>query len=101
MGRPKAFDPKIAVIKAMDVFWEKGYDATSMEDLLRNMEISRSSFYSNWADKEAIYLATMQAFYEMSDMGFKTFTLRSDNQASLPEIIRQFTMAMKMQMEQL
>lgn len=97
MGRPKAFDPQIAVMKAMNVFWEKGYDATSMDDLLKAMEISRSSFYSNWADKEEIYLTTMQAFHEMSDIGFKTFTLRSDEGASLPEIIRQFAMAMRMQ----
>ena len=47
--------------------------------------------------KKPYILATMQAFYDMSDMGFKTFTLKSDDQASLPEIIRQFTMAMRMQ----
>ena len=45
MSRPKEFNPDDAVEKAMQVFWHKGYEATSMEDLLTAMDLNRGSLY--------------------------------------------------------
>ncbi len=49
--RPREFDINEARQKAMDVFWAKGYEATSVDDLCDAMEISRSSFYQAFGCK--------------------------------------------------
>ena len=54
-GRPLEFDPAIALKAAMNVFWEKGYEATSMQDLLTAMQISKSSLYLEFGDKKSLF----------------------------------------------
>jgi len=44
-GRPRTFDPQKATEKAALLFWQKGYDTTSMTDLLHAMGIGKGSFY--------------------------------------------------------
>ncbi|MCH8906384.1 MAG: TetR/AcrR family transcriptional regulator [Candidatus Heimdallarchaeota archaeon] len=91
MGRTKVFKPEIAVKIAMFVFWKNGYEATSMDDLLKAMNISRSSFYDTFGNKENLYIQTINFFATMSDYSWHQFTLRSKEDASLAEIVRQFT----------
>ena len=43
MSRPKEFIPDEAIEKALQVFWHKGYEATSMENLLTAMDLNRGS----------------------------------------------------------
>ena len=50
-GRPIEFDPQQAMDVAMCVFWRRGYDATSLDDLLADMDISKSSFYQAFGSK--------------------------------------------------
>lgn len=64
MARPKAFNPDEALEKAMHVFWHKGYEATSMEDLLPAMNISRSSFYDTFGDKRQLFLQALDRYRE-------------------------------------
>lgn len=47
-GRPKIFDPREVLQKAKDVFWKKGYEATSTADLLEVMGIGKGSFYQEF-----------------------------------------------------
>jgi AcrR family transcriptional regulator len=54
-GRPKAFDESEALTSAMNYFWENGYDNTSLDNLLKVMGIKKSSFYSTFKSKEAIF----------------------------------------------
>jgi TetR/AcrR family transcriptional regulator, copper-responsive repressor len=54
-GRPRAYDPAIALTRAMDVFWDSGYAATSLDDLSRAMDMNRPSIYAAFGDKQAIY----------------------------------------------
>jgi len=49
MSHPKEFNPDEAIEKAMQVFWHKGYEATSMEDLLTAMDLNRGSLYDTLA----------------------------------------------------
>jgi TetR/AcrR family transcriptional repressor of nem operon len=56
MGRNKAFDPEERLEKARDLFWEKGYHATSMQDLVEAMQLNRASIYDTYGDKHALYL---------------------------------------------
>src|SRR4051794_34171198 len=59
-GRPRSFDRDQALARAMQVFWEKGYEAASMQDLLTAMEISSPSLYAAFGDKEALFLEAVQ-----------------------------------------
>lgn len=64
MGRPKEFDEQLALDAAMRVFWEKGYEGTSLDDLTSAMGINRSSLYSTFGDKEALFGRVMVHYGE-------------------------------------
>ncbi|RDJ27048.1 TetR/AcrR family transcriptional regulator [Bosea caraganae] len=65
-GRPRAFDRTEALEKAMLVFWEKGYQATSLSDLTEAMGIGSPSLYAAFGSKEALYCEALD-FYEASE----------------------------------
>lgn len=55
MGRNISFNKEYALDKAMYLFWEKGYDATSISDLIEAMGVSRSTLYSSFGDKDELF----------------------------------------------
>lgn len=55
MGRNLEFNKEETVKKAMNVFWEKGYNGTSMQDLVDAMQINRSSLYNTIGDKQQLF----------------------------------------------
>jgi len=62
MSRPKEFDPEQALDRAMELFWHKGYEATSIEDLVTHMDINRGSLYETFGDKQKLFLACMDRY---------------------------------------
>lgn len=62
MARPREFDIDQALDRAMGVFWEKGYEGTSLQDLLQAMKIARGSLYKAFEDKHSIYLAALDRY---------------------------------------
>ena len=62
MPRPKEFNPDDAIEKAMQVFWHKGYEATSMEDLLTAMDLNRGSLYDTFGDKRTLFLKVIDRY---------------------------------------
>src|SRR5947207_8429451 len=64
MGRPKQFDPDEAMQEAMEAFWERGYAATSVNDLLDEMGLNRGSLYGTFGDKKQLFLAALDKYYE-------------------------------------
>ncbi len=69
-GRPKNFDRSIALHQAMKLFWERGYEGTSFDDLIAAMSISPSSFYNSFGSKERLYLEAAEAFMARSGEWF-------------------------------
>ena len=59
MARTKDFDEQEVLAKAVDVFWRKGYNGTSMQDLVDGLGISRSSLYDTYGDKHTLYLMAL------------------------------------------
>ncbi len=62
MGRKVEFDETIALDKAMLVFWRRGYQETSVKELLTAMEIFNGSFYHIYKDKKTLYLKVLDHY---------------------------------------
>ncbi|KMS73829.1 TetR family transcriptional regulator [Streptomyces viridochromogenes] len=54
-GRPRSFDRETALEKAILAFWEHGYEATSVSDLTRVMDIGAPSLYAAFGDKQSLF----------------------------------------------
>ena len=65
-GRPRAYDPNVAIRQARDTFWRGGYAATSLEDLSANMGMNRPSIYAAFGDKRALYLRAATDYADIS-----------------------------------
>lgn len=66
MARPREFDEARALTAAMEVFWEKGYEAASLSDLTARMGIQRPSLYAAFGDKRTLFDAALKRYTEMS-----------------------------------
>jgi AcrR family transcriptional regulator len=62
VGRPRLYDPSVALERAMDAFWDGGFSGTSMDDLSARMGMNRPSLYAAFGDKEALYLKTLEGY---------------------------------------
>lgn len=61
-GRPRVFDTDAALEAAMRVFWQKGYEGTSLSELTAIMNISRPSLYAAFGDKEALFRQVLERY---------------------------------------
>jgi AcrR family transcriptional regulator len=64
IGRPREFSEVVALDAAMRVFWEKGFEGTSLDDLTEAMGINRSSLYSTFGDKESLFRRVIARYGE-------------------------------------
>ncbi|GGK41205.1 TetR/AcrR family transcriptional regulator [Nocardia camponoti] len=76
-GRPRGFDRDVALRRAMEVFWEHGYDGTSMTDLTTAMGINSPSLYAAFGDKEALFRAAVD-LYGQSEGSITAQALRNE-----------------------
>jgi AcrR family transcriptional regulator len=63
-GRPRSFDVDQALARALQVFWRKGYEGTSLSDLTKTMGINRPSLYAAFGDKEALFRKALDRYAE-------------------------------------
>lgn len=68
MPRPKEFDRDDVLDRAMNLFWRKGYEATSIGDLTEELGIGRQSLYDTFGDKHALYVAALDHYRERYGM---------------------------------
>lgn len=64
IGRPLEFNPDEVLDKAMRVFWRQGYEATSLQDLLTAMSLSKSSFYQTFTSKHELFQRCIYCYRE-------------------------------------
>src|SRR5579859_446258 len=63
-GRPRSFDERDALEKATQVFWSKGYDGATIDDLVAGMGVGRPSLYSVFGDKRTLFLRVLKDYAE-------------------------------------
>ena len=62
LGRPRSFDIDRALDRALQVFWRKGYEGTSLSDLTQAVGVSRPSLYAAFGDKEALFRKVLDRY---------------------------------------
>ncbi|MFD6420523.1 TetR/AcrR family transcriptional regulator [Streptomyces sp. NPDC060198] len=67
MARTKEFDPEAALRAALELFWRRGYEATSMTDLVEHLGIGRASIYATFGNKHELYLKALDRYTETRD----------------------------------
>jgi TetR/AcrR family transcriptional repressor of nem operon len=66
MARTKEFNPEKSLDAAVEVFWERGYERTSLDDLMNKMGIARQSLYDTFGDKRALYLKVLERYRDQN-----------------------------------
>jgi TetR/AcrR family transcriptional repressor of nem operon len=66
MPRPRTFDRDETVQKAMDAFWQNGYEATSIHDLVEVTGVARGSLYHEFRSKAGLFAAAMERYAELA-----------------------------------
>jgi TetR/AcrR family transcriptional repressor of nem operon len=67
MARPREFNAETALERAMELFWSKGYEATSLDDLCEVTGLSRSSLYATFGNKRSLLLQSVDRYVEQRD----------------------------------
>jgi len=61
-GRPRAYQPEVALARALDVFWKEGFAGTSLDDLSAATGMNRPSLYGAFGDKRELYIKSYEAY---------------------------------------
>ena len=87
MGRLKAFDVNDVLDRAVDCFWQHGYEATSVRDLADRMGIGGASLYNAYGDKRALFLTALARY---ADRSMRERIARLEKSGRPTEAIRAF-----------
>lgn len=64
MARPREFDQEVVLRRAMELFWEQGYQATSLDDLVTHLGIGRASLYGTFGSKHELFLDALDLYIQ-------------------------------------
>ena len=83
----KNFDVDVALERATETFWSKGYDATSMCDLLEAMGIQKGSFYATYGSKRKIYDLALERYSASTEEWVKELTAGKSPREALEALV--------------
>jgi AcrR family transcriptional regulator len=83
-GRPISFDKDAALEAAMLLFWERGYEGTSMADLTQAMGLNPSSIYAAFGDKNALFQLAVRRYMEMRAQ----YAVKALEEPTLEKVVR-------------
>src|SRR3954471_19619603 len=86
MARTKEFVEDAALLKAMQLFWEQGYEKTSMMDLVSHMGVHKRSMYDTFGDKHSLYIKALHRYSEVLEKSINSII---NGSCSAEESIRQ------------
>jgi TetR/AcrR family transcriptional regulator, transcriptional repressor for nem operon len=66
MARPRAFDEDLVLTRALNLFWHRGYEATSMQQLVDALGINRASLYDTFGDKYSLYVRALTQYRDQN-----------------------------------
>ncbi|GGN86593.1 TetR/AcrR family transcriptional regulator [Nocardia rhizosphaerihabitans] len=67
MARTKEFDPDVVLDRALDLFWQRGYETTSIADLIDHLGIARGCIYATFGSKHELFMKALQRHLEIVD----------------------------------
>ncbi|WP_417425975.1 TetR/AcrR family transcriptional regulator [Hoeflea sp.] len=71
MKRARPYNREVALDAAVNLFWTKGYHATSLKDLEAALQMKPGSIYAAFSSKQALYLEALERYFEKSRNGFR------------------------------
>jgi len=83
-GRPRAYEPEVALRRAADAFWKTGYSGTSLDDLSAATGMNRPSLRAAFGDKHTIYLRALADYWEVK---FAVMRVALASPGTLPEVL--------------
>jgi TetR/AcrR family transcriptional repressor of nem operon len=90
MARTKEFNEDQALDKAIEIFWHKGYNGTSAQDLVTHLGLSRSSLYDTFGDKQKLFAQSLQRYQKNAQNQIVELFDQSENiKETLHDIFKQ------------
>ena len=90
MARTKEFNEDQALDKAIEIFWHKGYNGTSAQDLVNHLGLSRSSLYDTFGDKQKLFVKSLKRYQKQNlDSLNELFENAENIKTALTEIFKQ------------
>ncbi|MGD6755779.1 TetR/AcrR family transcriptional regulator [Streptomyces sp. BH105] len=89
MARPRKFDEDRVVLAVRDEFWDKGYAATSLDDLLRVSGLGKGSLYGAFGDKHSLFLRVLRDY---DDANLSVLRERLESAAPGIDLVREFVL---------
>lgn len=83
MARPREFDENDVLDRALQIFWTRGYDATSIDDLVHATGLGRASLYGAFGDKESLFRRVVERYAEQADAANDELVARKTARESL------------------
>jgi len=91
VARTRSFDPAVALEDAMELFWAKGYEATSLDDLVAHTGVARAGLYAAFGDKHGLYVKALEHYIARRNAASEELLLRTPGGlAGVRELIRRY-----------
>lgn len=90
MSRAKQFKEEEILDKAISLFWDKGFNGASAQDLVNHLGLSRSSIYDTFSDKRTLFIKALQQYRKQREDGLKEILANSkDIKATIQAVFKQ------------